>query len=440
MTIRGSLVAASLAAVATVGTAQAQSRTDLPPYTAGPSWTGFYVGGGFGAGGTLRRANANPGNVATLNVDGLGGSGILASVHGGVDYQVIPQGVIGLLAEGTWSNMTGSMSAQVPGANANVSSQANLGVAILARAGVLVTPSSLLYATGGYAGQNFHTSGTAAAGGAFASFSRDDYFNGWTVGGGLETMLRGGWSAKLEYRYSQFESKFIPTNAVTIQPFMHTARLGLSYRFGAGHESAEEPAAAGRRDWTGVYGGVAAGAGLLVNRLSARAGGASASVDNGGQGLLGSVFLGGDYQFDDRFLIGLLGDLTWPGLQSVLTAGGGGASATVTSHTNMNWTLAARLGWLATPSTLLYALGGYTNQSVTTTGYAGNGSTIFSSEDRLSGFTVGPGFEVMIAKGWSTRLEYRYSQFETRTLLSGVTMQPSTHTVRAGLAYRFGVN
>src|SRR5688572_30706641 len=100
MTIRGSLVAAVLALATTIGTAQAQSRTNLPPYTAGPSWTGFYVGGGFGAGGTLQRANANPGNgAATLNVDGLGGGGILASVHGGVDYQVIPQGIVGLLAE-----------------------------------------------------------------------------------------------------------------------------------------------------------------------------------------------------------------------------------------------------------------------------------------------------------------------------------------------------
>jgi opacity protein-like surface antigen len=43
----------------------------------------------------------------------------------------------------------------------------------------------------------------------------------------------------------------------------------------------------------------------------------------------------------------------------------------------------------------------------------------------------------MIAGGWSTRLEYRYSQYETRTLLSGVTIQPSTHTARAGLAYKF---
>ena len=77
---------------ATTGTAQAQSRTDCR-YTTGPSWTGFYVGGDFGAGGTLRRANANPGNgAATLNVDGLGGGGVLGSVHGGVDYQVLPQG------------------------------------------------------------------------------------------------------------------------------------------------------------------------------------------------------------------------------------------------------------------------------------------------------------------------------------------------------------
>ena len=53
---------------------------------------------------------------------------------------------------------------------------------------------------------------------------------------------------------------------------------------------------------------------------------------------------------------------------------------------------------------------------------------------------VGPGLEFMIAPGWSTRLEYRYSQFETRALQSGVTLQPSDHTVRAGLAYKFGVN
>lgn len=433
--------AVALALAAVVGSAQAQSRDDLPPYVSGPSWTGFYAGVGFGAGGSLRRATGNPGSgAATLNVDGLGGDGILASVYGGADYQVLPRAVVGLLAEGTWSSMAGSISASVAGANANVTSQADLGLALLARGGVLVTPSSLLYLAGGYAGQNFHTTGTAAAGGTFASFARDDWLNGWTLGGGFETMLRGGWSAKLEYRFSQFEQKFISGPNFTIAPFEHTARVGLAYRFGAGGQQGNEAPSPGRRDWTGIYGGVAGGGGLMVNRLGASFAGANANIDNGGQGLLGSVFLGGDYQAGDELVLGLMGDLTWAGMQSLLTAGGGGASATVTSRTNMGWNLLARVGWLATPSTLLYALGGYANQSFTTTGYAGNGSTLFSSEDRLSGFVVGPGLEFAIAPGWSTRLEYRYSQYETRTLLSGVTMQPTTHTVRAGLSYKFGVN
>jgi outer membrane immunogenic protein len=433
-------VAAALVATAFVDSARAQSRADLPPYVPSPSWTGFYAGVGFGAGGSLRRATGNAG-AASLNVDGVGGEGVLASIYGGGDYQVLPRAVVGLLAEGTWSNIASSLSATVPGANANINSQADLGLAVLVRGGVLVTPSSLLYLLGGYAGQNFHTSGNGAAGGASLSTVRDDWFNGWTVGGGFETLLRGGWSAKLEYRFTQFEQKFIAGPNFTFAPFLHTARLGLAYRFGAGGtESSEAPASSGGRSWTGIYGGVAGGGGLMANRLSASFLAANANMDNAGQGLLGSVLLGGDYQLNDDFVVGVMGDLTWPGMQSVLTVGAGGASATTTTHTNMGWNLLGRVGWLATPSTLLYALGGYSNQSFTTTGYAGSGAVLFSSEDRLSGFVVGPGLEFIIAPGWSTRLEYRYSQYETRTLLNGVTMQPTTHTIRAGLSYKFGVN
>jgi outer membrane immunogenic protein len=430
------LAAGTLALAAIAGSAHAQS-IGLPPYSSGPTWTGFYVGGSFGAGAELRRSTANPPGGLSTNIDGQAGGGILASVHGGFDYQVMPQAVVGLLAEGTWSNMSGTMSVSVPGANATINSRADLGLALLARAGVLVTPSSLVYLTGGYAGQNFRTTGSAAAGSALANFTNDEYFNGWTVGGGLEKLLRGGWSAKLEYRYSQFESKYVPAGNVTIQPFIHTARIGLSYRFGEGHDSTETQGSTGVRNWTGFYGGVAGGAGLMTNRQNASFGGAAASIDAGGQGLLGSVFLGGDYQASDQFVVGLLGDATWAGMQSMLTAGGGGVSATVATRTNMGWNLIGRLGYVLMPSTMLYALGGYSNQSFTTTGYGGNGSVLFTSEDRLSGYVVGAGLEFMIAGGWSTRVEYRYSQYETRTLLSGVTMQPSTHTARAGLAYKF---
>lgn len=442
MSTRGSLAAATLAIAAFVQSAHAQSRTDLPAYASGPTWTGFYLGGDIGAGAAFSRSTATLSGGPTTIVDGDAGGGFLASLHGGFDYQFMPQALVGVMAEGTWSSGIGSRSAQAPGVNASLSTQPNLGLALLARAGVMPTPTSLIYATGGYAGQNFHTIGHATAGGTSANITTDNFFNGWTIGGGFESLLGGGWSTKLEYRFSQFESRAISLGVAnaTIQPFMHTARLGLTYRFGEGHDVPEQPPAnTGQRNWTGIYGGVAGGAGVMTNKMSARFGPAAASLDGGGQGLLGSVFVGGDYQISDRVLVGALGDLTWPGMQSVLTAGGA-ISATVTTHTDMAWTVGGRVGYLITPSALLYALAGYTNQGFSTLGFAGNGATVFSSNDRLSGITVGPGLEFTIAKGWSTRLEYRYSSFETRTLANGETIQPSMHTVRVGLAYKFGVN
>src|SRR5206468_86342 len=116
----------------------------------------------------------------------------------------------------------------------------------------------------------------AAAGGALASFTRDDWYNGWTVGGGLETRLRGPWSAKLEYRYSQFGTRTVG-NGVTETPSLHAIRAGVSYKFSeAAASSADEaPVARSAVNWTGPYLGVAAGAVASVTRLTATFGGAS---------------------------------------------------------------------------------------------------------------------------------------------------------------------
>ena len=62
-----------------------------------------------------------------------------------------------------------------------------------------------------------------------------------------------------------------------------------------------------------------------------------------------------------------------------------------------------------------------------------------SSDTTFNGFTVGPGIETVITGGWTTRLEYRFSQFEQKDLAVGANMQPSNHTVRAGLSYKFGM-
>src|SRR5260370_5168618 len=231
---------------------RAQSRSgELPPYVS--SWTGFYFGAALGGGAEVLKNNSTV-NGVSFNNQGVGGQGVLASIYGGYDLQVLPKALVGVLAEGTWASAKTSVNAQTPGTNANIGTQPDLGFALLARAGIVATPSTLLYLTGGYAGQNFHTTGTAAAGGAFASFTRDDWYNGWTVGGGLETRLQGPWTAQLEYRYSQFGTRTVG-NGITETPSLHAIRARLSYKFGAPDAAAadEAPPSPSTVNWTGPY-------------------------------------------------------------------------------------------------------------------------------------------------------------------------------------------
>jgi outer membrane immunogenic protein len=405
-------------------------------------WTGFYVGAAFGAGGAVNKLDAAGAGLSTT-FDGAGGSGVLGSIYGGIDYQITQRGVVGLLAELSYSGFAGSASAQVPGAVANVNTNTGLGWAVLARAGVLANPTTLLYLVGGYAGQNIHSDGFAAAGGASASFSNDQTVNGWTVGPGFETMLTGNWSGKLEYRYSQFGRSTVAGTNIGLNPSNHAIRAGISYRFGGlGVASSAEQTPPGPTsvNWTGAYGGVAAGGGMGFGKVNAAAGTASNSFDSGGQGLLGSVFAGADYQFAPQVLVGVMGDFTWTGIQSTFSINAPGG-APVSAETNRQWSVMGRIGYLPVPSTLLYAAAGYTQLNVHATATAVlPGSMAFASRDTtLSGFTVGPGIETVVTGGWTTRLEYRFSQYEQKEIFTGGTFQPSNHTIRAGLSYKFGL-
>ena len=68
---------------------------------------------------------------------------------------------------------------------------------------------------------------------------------GWTVGGGIEYGIAGGWSVKAEYLYLQFDNVngtgFLnpAVGASANNPFTHSfdlkanlARVGFNYRFG----------------------------------------------------------------------------------------------------------------------------------------------------------------------------------------------------------------
>ncbi len=430
-----------VATAASLGGAHAQTKTvDIPASAYGPVWTGFYVGAAFGVESLLDRANLATAGGANLNFDGLAGRGALGSIYGGVDYQVLPKALVGALAEVSYGGVGSNAYASLPGASATFSTHADLSWAALVRAGVLPRPSTLLYVVGGYAGQNIAINATAQAGNAFAAFSQYATFNGWTAGVGIESRLHSGWSTKLEYRYSQYGQQTLPGTMISLSPSTQVVRFGLNYRFGQpADDKADETAGERPVNWTGLYGGVAGGAGLYTSHNSATLPGVGANADTGAQGVLGSVLAGADYQFSDQAVVGVMGDITWPDMPQTNTSLVGSTMTTVSRLPTMGWSVLGRVGFLPTPSTLIYAAGGFTSMRFNTSVTAPAAGVFINRDDTANGWTVGPGVEIQVSDGWSTRLEYRYSEYAQVTPANGVSFQPSMQSIRAGFIYRIGV-
>jgi opacity protein-like surface antigen len=132
-----------------------------------------------------------------------------------------------------------------------------------------------------------------------------------------------------------------------------------------------------------------------------------------------------------------MGDITWMGIQPTLNIATPAGSTYLTAAQNRQWSVMGRIGWLPVPSTLLYAAGGYTELNLYST--AAVAGAFSSRNTAYGGFTVGPGIETVVTGGWTTRLEYRYTQFEQRDFPGGISMQPSNQTIRVGLSYKFGL-
>jgi len=146
-------------------------------------------------------------------------------------------------------------------------------------------------------------------------------------------------------------------------------------------------------------------------------------------GLRLSTFFGYDRQVA-RLVVGLEGDVGWaegerscaaiPGTWS-REIGADGDSAEVRSTWDSS--LRARLGALVTPAVLLYSTGGLTlrRQEIAAT-CAGDYPAGWCVEPRSEtaggiavGWTVGGGAELRLARRWSLRGEYRYSEYRNRT-------------------------
>jgi outer membrane immunogenic protein len=268
------LVAATLGLV--VISAAPAFAADLPVRPPPPApvmapvwnWTGFYVGvnGGYSWGRSTRDLNFfNPLNGVLIASGTGGGRDLNGGLFGGqlgYNWQTA-NWVFGIETDAQWTGQKGSTTVLCPvagcfpggaatgtGVAASLSDKLEWFGTFRGRGGMLVTPSVLLYVTGGLAYGSLQTevalSGFTATGipvTAIGSRSSDKF--GWTVGGGVEAMFAANWSAKIEYLYmdlgSVSNSVVLPTAGgfplganVTSRVTDSIIRGGISYHFSAG--------------------------------------------------------------------------------------------------------------------------------------------------------------------------------------------------------------
>jgi outer membrane immunogenic protein len=247
------LIALSAAAAFT-GSAMAadmapRAYTKAPAPMMAPSWTGFYIFGGIGGG--IWDANdfskvTGTGLPLSINQK-AGGDGWLGTVGLGYDWQFNGPWVFGLLADGQFGSLKGSISDPSFFLTGNEKMQDAWAAG--ARVGYLVAPNVLSYVNGGYSGS--HWSGTEllnSPSGALTGLHTNSFnLNGVFVGGGVENNLNifgitaPGWFMKTEYRAAYYGNKnlsetFDTTNTlfgrdIAFKPFVQTISTSLVYRF-----------------------------------------------------------------------------------------------------------------------------------------------------------------------------------------------------------------
>jgi outer membrane immunogenic protein len=261
--MRTALVAATALAVALVGRAAAADLPVAPFYRAPPvvigyNWNGYYIGANVG----WSRAQSNvsfTANPAGFPVDA-------ASINAASNNRLTSNSVTGGAETGynwQWGNVVAGVegdvnflknNAQLPAVLLPPPSAPGTSLSQTAQLSWLVTARPrlgyawdnwLVYVTGGWAiGKVTFTDGVVPTAGAPVGTSTSRTKNGWTAGGGVEYGLIGGWSAKLEYLYTNLGSVDILFGPVAVPGAIaakhdltdQIVRVGVNYRFGGERE------------------------------------------------------------------------------------------------------------------------------------------------------------------------------------------------------------
>ncbi len=102
--------------------------------------------------------------------------------------------------------------------------------------------------------------------------------------------------------------------------------------------------------------------------------------------------------------------------------------------------IGARVGFAATPTTLIYLKGGYTNAGIQARSFNGTGG-YFQQNSTLDGYRVGAGVEQkfnLLGPSGFAKLEYRYSNYSNLNIGQfNADVDLDRHQVVAGVGVRF---
>ena len=191
-------------------------------------WTGCHIGAFGGA----TRLNHDTGLSVlgfpeVLALDSFDND-VQLGLGAGCDLQVMPQVLVGVFAD--WAmqetkatfDLDFAVSTTLP-----MGDQSSVG----GRVGFLSSPQTLIYLLVAYTEAEGEPLALTICGCSVASFAVSDW-TGWSFGGGIETMITDNLTARIEYRYTEFDSQSVLVDPLVFNfdSDQHVVRIGVGYR------------------------------------------------------------------------------------------------------------------------------------------------------------------------------------------------------------------
>jgi opacity protein-like surface antigen len=201
-------------------------------------WPGFYMGAHFGASyanedGTVGAELLGIPTIVTTNP-----SGVLGGLQFGYNYALVPNWLVGVEGELSWTSAQGKADLFNDVTAASFQSDHNWYDTLTGRLGYVQGPV-LIYAKGGGAWMNadYILDASSGAGGVNGRTVTNTTRSGWAVGAGIEYMLSPRWSVKAEYSLLDFGtstigfSSVVPGLSANVKTEVQEVKAGVNYHW-----------------------------------------------------------------------------------------------------------------------------------------------------------------------------------------------------------------